>query len=301
MKNKFLLTIAITFLVFGSIGGVLAKDIAYIARDSSHVDSSITTLLDQGAYTYDIIYQTTLASTNFSKYSIILVGEGIFSNPSLIPVNTKNAVILNTNYMDEWLWTGKGVSTKAGNYPPEVSAYDSGSSILDGIGERFITYNTDNSLMSYQIKYIPKSLDAPGLNTVVADDLTLLNLIGINVPKNGAVVATMEKGSMLRNNQVANARGVFLGFPHTNLWTQDTKTVFYNSIEWAMNGEDRDGDGFFTGVDCNDSNSEINPDATEIPYDGIDQDCVGGDLNDVDEDGFIGEIAGGNDCDDNRL
>jgi hypothetical protein len=299
MKNKFLLTLAIAFFLFGSMGSVLAKDIAYITRDSNHLDSSIVALLEQGGYTYDIIYQTALASTNFSKYEIILVGDGIFSNPSLIPVNAKNAVILNTYHIEDWLWSGKGVSTKAGSYPPEVYAFDSESSILDGIGESFIPYNTDGSVMSYQIKYIPKSLDAPGLNTIVADDLTFLKLIGINTPRNGAVVATMNNGSMLRGNQVAKARGVFLGFPQTDLWTSDTKKIFYNSIEWAIGGEDRDGDGFYSDLDCNDTNSKINPDAIEIPYDGIDQDCINGDLNDLDKDGFAAEIAGGNDCNDN--
>ncbi|MCX6750823.1 MAG: Ig-like domain-containing protein, partial [Candidatus Pacearchaeota archaeon] len=298
MKSKFFLTVAIAFFVFASLGSVLAKDIAYISRDASHVDSSITSLLEDGNYTYDVIYQTSLDSTNFSKYKIILVGDGIFNDPLKVPVNIKNSVILNTYHMDEWLWTGKGVSTKSSNYPTQVYVYDQESSITQGVGESFIPYNNEGSITSYNIKYIPKSLDAPGLNTIVVDGLSFLSLLGIYTPKNGAVVGTIENGSMLRGNQVSKARGIFLGFPETNLWTEPVKSIFYNSIEWAMNGEDRDGDGFFSDEDCNDSDAEINPDGTEIPYDGIDQDCVGGDLNDLDEDGFVGEPAGGNDCDD---
>jgi len=47
---------------------------------------------------------------------------------------------------------------------------------------------------------------------------------------------------------------------------------------------DADGDGFFaeatcgTAVDCDDSNSEVYPDAPEVRKDGIDQDCTGFDL-----------------------
>lgn len=52
------------------------------------------------------------------------------------------------------------------------------------------------------------------------------------------------------------------------------------------------------GGDCNDNNPDINPDAEEIEYDGIDQDCKDGDLRDVDEDGYDSEIVGGLDCDD---
>jgi hypothetical protein len=53
-----------------------------------------------------------------------------------------------------------------------------------------------------------------------------------------------------------------------------------------------------TVLDCDDADSGVNPGATDIPGDGIDQDCVGGDagaIGDGDGDGVDGAI----DCDDN--
>lgn len=51
------------------------------------------------------------------------------------------------------------------------------------------------------------------------------------------------------------------------------------------------------GTDCDDADPNVPTD--EVPYDGIDQDCDGADLADVDGDGHAGRAAGGNDCDDN--
>ena len=62
---------------------------------------------------------------------------------------------------------------------------------------------------------------------------------------------------------------------------------------------DEDGDGFTVADgDCNDGDDGVYPGASEVPYDGVDQDCDGADLEDVDSDGFISTDAGGDDCND---
>ena len=40
---------------------------------------------------------------------------------------------------------------------------------------------------------------------------------------------------------------------------------------------DADGDGSPVNLDCDDGNAAIHPGATDVPGDGIDQDCLGGD------------------------
>ncbi len=70
---------------------------------------------------------------------------------------------------------------------------------------------------------------------------------------------------------------------------------------------DQDDDGYvsaqFGGDDCDDANEDVNPGATDTPYDAVDADCSGGSDYDADGDGFDaasvdGAPDGGDDCDD---
>ncbi len=61
-------------------------------------------------------------------------------------------------------------------------------------------------------------------------------------------------------------------------------------------GVDQDADGFVEGVDCDDNDANVHPDALEQPYNGVDDDCDEGTPDDdLDADGYIAE----QDCDDN--
>lgn len=51
-------------------------------------------------------------------------------------------------------------------------------------------------------------------------------------------------------------------------------------------------------LDCDDSRADVNPNQTDVWYDGIDTDCAGNDDFDQDGDGVLHPSGGGDDCDD---
>lgn len=61
---------------------------------------------------------------------------------------------------------------------------------------------------------------------------------------------------------------------------------------------DADGDGWLASEDCRDDNPAINPDATDLTGDDVDQNCDGVDGIDADGDGYASRVSGGEDCDD---
>jgi MYXO-CTERM domain-containing protein len=82
-----------------------------------------------------------------------------------------------------------------------------------------------------------------------------------------------------------------------------------NGEEWDLDGDgyvpdDRGYDGPLPTGDCDDTEFDINPGATDVPYDGVDSDCLGEDDWDLDGDGFVPDVPGYDgplpqgDCDD---
>jgi len=97
-------------------------------------------------------------------------------------------------------------------------------------------------------------------------------------------ISLMVSGCSLEGNRQVIAQGD---------WTTEGDTTVI-----ATPHPDADGDGDPDVSDCNDTDATIFTSAIEIPYDGIDQDCDGFDLNDLDKDGYVGQQAGGPDCED---
>lgn len=83
-------------------------------------------------------------------------------------------------------------------------------------------------------------------------------------------------------------------------WYRDADSDLYGNLSITSLSCTKPGGYVADSTDCDDSDAGINPGASEVPYDGLDQDCDGADLTDVDGDGFDCDcVSGGTDCNDN--
>lgn len=94
----------------------------------------------------------------------------------------------------------------------------------------------------------------------------------------------------------------------TALSEQGCGTTYYADKDADSYGDPNDSTGggatppvgyVSDNTDCNDLDASIHAGASELPYDGLDQDCDGKDLVDVDGDGLASTAVGGPDCNDN--
>jgi len=273
--------LTLLFLTILLINLVSATDIAYVTRNNP--EPAVINALDEIGVTYEIIDDDNIPSTDFTQYEMILVWDEPLNNYENIPITLRKSLVANTHYLEQWKigeYAGSSIST--GYLDAEIY---STNKITEGITGVFQVYDEREVIMNW-LSYKPKR--APGLKKAV---------ITTNVQEY-PIVGYINKGAMLYDGSFAKQRTSFFGITGADSWTPESEQIFKNTIEWTLYGDDEDYDGFYVDEDCDDQNPLINPSAKEIPYNGIDEDCTGKDLTDVDEDGYDSTEAGGTDCDD---
>jgi hypothetical protein len=106
-----------------------------------------------------------------------------------------------------------------------------------------------------------------------------------------SVIKTFPYWGASNNSDTGRVPGTTYQY-RVGLYDRYDAVTYSNVRQCATQTGDSDGDGYvavsYGGNDCNDGDASIHPGATEVPGDGIDQDCDGVDLPamvDTDEDG----------------
>lgn len=281
------LVLLFTFL-FLLVNIANAQDIAYVVKNTQNLD--FINVLNSLSLTYDIIPSSQVSSTDFSSYRMILIGDEFFPNAMQFPVNNHNSLIVNTLHISDWGLSRTNPSQSIASRPLSVKNIDINKWVTNGLPEITQTYTQAKELYS-----LTRS-DVSGISRYV--------ITAENNDNPDHVITTVFPGKRLFNNKITQGRITFFGITESEFWTSDARELFKRTLLFTLNGNDADSDNFADvlvgGLDCNDNDNTINPDALEIPYDNIDQNCDGHDLTDVDNDGFTSIEASGLDCDDNN-
>lgn len=277
MKNKFLFLIIIACLLVNfSFAAASQGKVAYIVKSTLDFNGDETgiknALINEG---YNVSVFDDDDSINVVGYDLIIVGQDILDSRSIFDSKNKKTIFLS-----------KSAAQRAGLSKASGFTADTGKVVITNIthqitdeftlGERNIY--TENGETGYLTGC--KALNAESLiykNYNYRSVLLILN-------KNAFL---LDSGSCTKRNIPLNERNAFFGAYQASKWKSDAKTLFLNTVNWVLLGEDKDKDGYYSDDDCNDSNANIHPGATEIPYNHVNENCSDiMDLADVDKDGY---------------
>ncbi|MFH1510526.1 MAG: putative metal-binding motif-containing protein, partial [Candidatus Woesearchaeota archaeon] len=248
------------------VGIAHAENAAYVLRNPAIPDQKIVSVLEQSGFTVTLIDDNNAASTDFSNYHLIVLGDESLSDPFSIPVRQRPSVIVSHYYLDIW-----GIAQGASSYSVGNN-YIKGkvminNTITTGLPQTVQLYNSIGGTV-YQLPKLPdRSRDLDNLVANTNDNA--YSLVGI-----------IDKGDRLYGSGTALARSCFIGMTDTTKWTIDSEKIFSRCARYVIVGLDMDQDGFPAENDCNDYNPGINPSMPEIVYNSLDDDCNPATLDD---------------------
>jgi len=211
--KKIILCLLVGFLVL--VGAVYAqavtKDVAYVVKDTSNPNPNLIQALNDLGYSYDLIDDSIVSSTNFNNYGMILLGNENIKN---VPVENHKSLVMDPNYYSNW---SNGKISLTSNHILTAFNINSGIEITDGIMGRFNVYTATKTPSGQNIPYYylsGKKKTGVASVTTVGDSTT---------DKTKFVVAVKNE-----------PKRVFYGITETEYWTATSKQLFENSLKWVL-------------------------------------------------------------------
>ncbi|MBW2976521.1 hypothetical protein KY347_03690 [Candidatus Woesearchaeota archaeon] len=219
-KFKAIAVLICAFLLSASIA--YADSVAYILSNVDHPEQKLIDILEDMGLTVDKIDDEDISSVNLQQYDFMLINDGTFSNYNSIPVNNFPALILNTNYIDDWHWTSR-VSQKSSSQPLRAYVNDPTKFITMGFPSEIQIYTSSSPSVSYLHRYYK----APQLETLISTGSSTTERLN-------AIIAAAKPGTLLRDSVTSNVKSVFFGITEDAYWTSNTEQLFRNSVSWLI-------------------------------------------------------------------
>jgi hypothetical protein len=221
-----LLIVSLIIVLSLGITGVVAKDIAYIVGTTQN--PTIISAFNSLNYSYDIIPDVLIATTNFSSYSTLVIQDSVV-NQAYLPLSNKNLVFF-VNDLDDSLLSSIWPGTTLSKTQTTFSKFEQlGTPFTKNFSSLDIQVYTSTKEV-YYLRIKPSFISRVALTTGSSGSYGIINYAN------------------------STKRQVMFGTPVIDSWATDTLNIFKNSIIWATEGADADQDGYYSDFDCNDSN-----------------------------------------------
>lgn len=269
MNKKVSLAFILLLIIFAAANASALKDVAYVLEDNSQISGNILNAINELGLSYDIVRDSKIPTTDFSQYSLLLITENV-NYRNLLPLNEKSAVFFDRKIAEQ-VWPVTPYPPTGSTTARDIKITALNHEIFEGIQVPLDwvinVYSSSGSIVHY-------------LNAKPSYVQTL----AIKTTEIKPVIAVSTR--VFENSIVSD---VFFGLPEADKWSANAITIFKNSLTFVLADVDQDEDGWIFEEDCNDKDPSIHPEANEIPYDNIDQDCDGYDSLDADSDGYCAD------------
>jgi hypothetical protein len=267
-----------------------APNVVYVidsSSDSCGSRNETVSILEDMGFNVTIIHDADIPTFNWSRYDMIVVGDGYFNNAAQIPVLTKPTMLMNFNYLSTW---------NIYMFPPQQT----GSSIrmkMDVASQNHSITGSYNGTAVYAFDSVRDCQSSTMLLhsfNKAGTPANLITLTTLQYYNDYIIISAIEKGSPVKNGFTAQGRIVMFGAYDATYWTSETKLFFQNSVLWLTayvdtdndtipnqqdnckctpntNQSDVDGDGL--GDVCDNCVAVSNPNQLDSDLDGVGDSC----------------------------
>jgi len=229
------------------LGQTYIGNVAYITNNLKNIKPEVRAVFNELNLNITPILDSKVPTTNFSKYKMIFVDDAYLPKSSKYPIYNYPSVIMNKYYGYQWGLTDyDGISQLASTSALYVKL------VNDDLQQVYTQARfPGTSFVSIPYYYLDDLNKAPVVESIArAYYGGSADYVGPEF-EFGDAIASIQKGTTLKNGHVAGGKICFYGIAKSPYWTDTSKDLFRNCITSVL-------------IECkNDSYCEDNNDLTQ--------------------------------------